>query len=32
MVVFGVWHAPLLEFATNSVPDFTTIVNATQLP
>jgi proton-translocating NADH-quinone oxidoreductase chain N len=32
MVVFGIWHAPLLEFATNSVPDFTTIVNATQLP
>jgi proton-translocating NADH-quinone oxidoreductase chain N len=32
MVVFGVWYAPLLEFATISVPDFTTIVNATQLP
>jgi NADH-quinone oxidoreductase subunit N len=32
MGVFGIWHAPLLEFATNSVPDFTTIVNATQLP
>ncbi|MGI0002104.1 MAG: NADH-quinone oxidoreductase subunit N [Nitrososphaeraceae archaeon] len=32
MVVFGIWHAPLLEFATNSVPDLTTIVNATQLP
>jgi F420H2 dehydrogenase subunit N len=31
MVAFGVWHAPLLEFATNSIPDFTTIVNATQL-
>lgn len=31
MVVFGIWHAPLLEFATNSVPDLTTIVNATQL-
>ena len=32
MVGFGVWYAPLLEFATISVPDFTTIVNATQLP
>jgi len=32
MVVFGVWYAPLLEFATISVPDFTTIVNATYLP
>jgi F420H2 dehydrogenase subunit N len=31
MVAFGIWHAPLLEFATNSMPDFTTIVNATQL-
>jgi proton-translocating NADH-quinone oxidoreductase chain N len=31
MVAFGIWHAPLLEFATNSIPDFTTIVNATQL-
>ena len=32
MVGFGIWYAPLLEFATISVPDFTTIVNATQLP
>jgi F420H2 dehydrogenase subunit N len=32
MVGFGVWYAPLLEFATISVPDFTTIVNATQFP
>jgi F420H2 dehydrogenase subunit N len=32
MVGFGVWYAPLLEFATISVPDFTTIVNATHLP
>jgi proton-translocating NADH-quinone oxidoreductase chain N len=31
MVAFGIWHAPLLEFATDSVPDFTPIVNATQL-
>ena len=32
MVGFGIWYAPLLEFATISVPDFTTIVNATHLP
>jgi F420H2 dehydrogenase subunit N len=31
MVVFGVWFSPLLEFATNSVPDLTPIINATQL-
>jgi proton-translocating NADH-quinone oxidoreductase chain N len=32
MVVFGIWYAPLLEFATNSVPQLTPIVNATLLP
>jgi NADH-quinone oxidoreductase subunit N len=32
MVVFGIWYAPLLEFATNSVPPFMPIVNATLLP
>jgi NADH-quinone oxidoreductase subunit N len=32
MVAFGIWHAPLLQFATNSVPDLTQIVNSTQLP
>jgi NADH-quinone oxidoreductase subunit N len=32
MVAFGIWHAPLLEFATNSVPNLTQIVNSTQLP
>ena len=32
MVAFGIWHAPLLQFATNSVPHFTQIVNSTQLP
>ena len=32
MVAFGIWHAPLLQFATNSVPHFTHIVNSTQLP
>jgi proton-translocating NADH-quinone oxidoreductase chain N len=32
MVVFGIWYAPLLEFATNSVPQFMPIVNATLLP
>jgi NADH-quinone oxidoreductase subunit N len=32
MVAFGIWHAPLLEFATNSIPDLTQIVNSTQLP
>jgi F420H2 dehydrogenase subunit N len=32
MVVFGIWYAPLLEFATNSVPHFMPIVNATLLP
>ena len=31
MVVFGVWFSPLLEFATNSVPDLTPIINGTQL-
>lgn len=31
MIVFGVWFSPLLEFATNSVPDLTPIINATQL-
>ena len=31
MVVFGVWFSPLLEFSTNSVPDLTPIINATQL-
>ena len=30
MVVFGVWHAPLLEFATISVPDLTNLINVTQ--
>jgi proton-translocating NADH-quinone oxidoreductase chain N len=30
MVIFGVWHAPLLEFATNSVPDLSNIVNSTR--
>lgn len=29
MVAFGVWHAPLLEFATNSVPNLTNLVNST---
>jgi F420H2 dehydrogenase subunit N len=29
MVAFGVWHAPLLEFATNSVPNLTNLVNFT---
>jgi proton-translocating NADH-quinone oxidoreductase chain N len=32
MVAFGIWHAPLLQFATNSVPHLTNIVNSTQLP
>jgi len=32
MVVFGIWYAPLLQFATNSVPQFMPIVNATLLP
>jgi proton-translocating NADH-quinone oxidoreductase chain N len=32
MVAFGIWHAPLLQFATNSVPHLTQIVNSTQLP
>ena len=32
MVAFGIWHAPLLEFATNSVPNLTQIVNSTQFP
>ena len=32
MVAFGICHAPLLQFATNSVPDLTQIVNSTQLP
>lgn len=32
MVVFGIWYAPLLEFATNSIPQFMPIVNATPLP
>ena len=32
MVVFGIWYAPLLEFATNSVPQFMPIVNATLSP
>jgi NADH-quinone oxidoreductase subunit N len=32
MVAFGIWHAPLLQFATNSVPHLTHIVNSTQLP
>jgi hypothetical protein len=32
MVAFGVWHAPLLEFASNSIPDLTKMVNSTQLP
>jgi F420H2 dehydrogenase subunit N len=32
MVAFGIWHAPLLQFATNSVPHITNIVNSTQLP
>jgi proton-translocating NADH-quinone oxidoreductase chain N len=32
MVAFGIWHAPLLQFATNSVPNLTHIVNSTQLP
>jgi F420H2 dehydrogenase subunit N len=31
MVAFGIWFSPLLEFATNSVPDLTPITNATQL-
>jgi F420H2 dehydrogenase subunit N len=30
MVVFGVWHAPLLEFATLSVPDLTNLINVTR--
>jgi F420H2 dehydrogenase subunit N len=30
MVVFGVWHAPLLEFATISVPDLTNLINVTR--
>ena len=30
MVVFGVWHAPLLEFATLSVPDLTNLINMTR--
>jgi NADH:ubiquinone oxidoreductase subunit 2 (subunit N) len=29
MVAFGVWHAPLLEFATNSVPNLTNLTNFT---
>jgi NADH-quinone oxidoreductase subunit N len=32
MVAFGIWHAPLLQFATNSVPHLTHIINSTQLP
>lgn len=32
IVVFGIWYAPLLEFATISVPQFMPIVNATLLP
>jgi proton-translocating NADH-quinone oxidoreductase chain N len=32
MVVFGIWYAPLLEFATNAVPQFMPIVNATLSP
>jgi F420H2 dehydrogenase subunit N len=32
MVGFGIWHAPLLDFATNSLPDLTNVVvNATRL-
>ncbi|MDW0140599.1 MAG: NADH-quinone oxidoreductase subunit N [Nitrososphaeraceae archaeon] len=30
MVAFGVWHAPLLEFATLSVPDLTNLINVTR--
>jgi F420H2 dehydrogenase subunit N len=31
MVGFGIWHAPLLDFATNSLPDLTNVVvNATR--
>jgi len=30
MVAFGVWHAPLLEFSTISVPDLTNIMNVTR--
>jgi hypothetical protein len=30
MVVLGVWHAPLLEFATISVPDLTNLINVTR--
>src|SRR5919106_2770094 len=30
MVAFGVWHAPLLEFASNSVPNFANMVNSTK--
>src|ERR671919_1394443 len=30
MVAFGVWHAPLLEFASNSVPNLTDMVNFTK--
>ena len=30
MVAFGVWHAPLLEFATISVPDLTNMINVTR--
>jgi NADH-quinone oxidoreductase subunit N len=30
MVAFGVWHAPLLEFASNSVPDLANMVNSTK--
>jgi proton-translocating NADH-quinone oxidoreductase chain N len=30
MVAFGVWHAPLLEFATISVPDLTNLINVTR--
>ncbi len=31
MVAFGIWHAPLLEFATDSIPDLTNLVNSTQI-
>src|ERR671910_1996191 len=30
MVAFGVWHAPLLEFASNSVPNLANMVNPTK--
>ncbi len=32
MVGFGIWHAPLLDFASRAVPDLTNIVQVSMMP